>query len=239
MLEILVEDMFNQVYMNSIQSNGIHGVDFIRHRKKGDIIKILDYINLSEKGKKEYKINKHLGIKQELKENIWIFCLFTSHKTTELSDFIIYNTELTNNFHKYINHPIIVENSSLCEYFLFHDNIEHYPNYCKNYIISSKNPYEAVLKILGDSLEAYLKTLYGANFNEPITIENAIYKYYEGKQNILMNYSRSTNFMRYMSISNKDIIEFTYKIFEGKNIKDENIIQKSIKEIKYNNKVLL
>jgi hypothetical protein len=123
----------------------------------------------------------------------------------------------------------------LCEYFLFHDSIEHYPNY----IISSKNPYEAVLNILGDSLEAYLKTLYGANFNEPITIENAIYKYYKGKQNILMNYSRSTNFMRYMSISNKDIIEFTYKIFEGKNIKDENIIQKSIKEIKYNNKVLL
>jgi hypothetical protein len=101
----------------------------------------------------------------------------------------------------------------LCEYFLFHDNIEHYPNYCKNYIISSKNPYEAVLKILGDSLEAYLKTLYGANFNEPITIENAIYKYYEGKQNILMNYSRSTNFMRYMSISNKDIIEFDENLF--------------------------
>jgi len=239
LLEILAEDMFNQVYMNSIQSNGIHGVDFIRHRKKGDIIKILDYLNLDKRDKKEYIITKHLGIKQELKENIWIFCLFTSHKTTEINNFIIYNTELTNNFHKYINHPIIVENSSLCEYFLFHDNIQDYPNYCKNYITSSKDPHKAILNILGDSLEAYLKTLYRADFNNPITIENAIYKYYEGKQNILMNYSKSTNFMRYIGISNEDIIDFTYKVFDGKNIKGEGIIEKSIKEIKYNNKILL
>ena len=165
--------------------------------------------------------------------------MFTSHKTTEINNFIIYNTELTNNFHKYINHPIIVENSSLCEYFLFHDNIQDYPNYCKNYITSSKDPHKAILNILGDSLEAYLKTLYRADFNNPITIENAIYKYYEGKQNILMDYSKSTNFMRYIGISNEDIIDFTYKVFDGKNIKGEGIIEKSIKEIKYNNKILL
>ena len=239
MLENLAEETINQIYMNSIQCNGIHGVDFIRHRIKGDIIKISHYLNLDNISKKEYMITKHLGIKQEIKENIWIFCLFTSQKTTELNNFIIYNTELTNSFHKYINYPIIVENSTLCEYFLFHDDIQNYPKYCKNYIMLSKDPYKAVLHIFGDSLEAYLKTLYKADFNKPITIENAIYKYYEGRQDILMNYSKSTNFMRYINISNENIIEFTYKIFKGKNIKGEDIIQKSIKEVKYNNKVLL
>jgi hypothetical protein len=70
LLENLAEETINQIYMNSIQCNGIHGVDFIRHRIKGDIIKISHYLNLDNISKKEYMITKHLCIKQEIKENI-------------------------------------------------------------------------------------------------------------------------------------------------------------------------
>jgi hypothetical protein len=64
LLEILIEEGFNKIYMNSIESNGIHGVDFIKHKWTGNIIK------MGKAERKDYKIIKHLGIKQEIKENI-------------------------------------------------------------------------------------------------------------------------------------------------------------------------
>jgi len=239
LLEILIEEGFNKIYMNSIESNGIHGVDFIKHKWTGNIIKISEYAKMGKAERKDYKIIKHLGIKQEIKENIWLFCLFTSQKTTELNNFIIYNTELTDNFHKYINYPIIVENSTLCEYFIFHSDIQNFPNYCKSYIELSGNKYNATLDIFKDSFDAYIKTLYRADFNNPITIENKILRYYKGEQDILMSYSNSTNSIRYMEITNQDLINFIYKVFEGKNINNEDILKKSIKEIRDNKKILL
>ncbi len=235
---MLIVEVFNEIYMNSVESNGIHGVDFIRHKGTGNIIKISEYIKLEGKEKKAYKIVKHLGIKQEIKKNIWLFCLFTSQKTTQLNDFIIYNTELTGNFHRYINYPIIVDNPTLCEYFIFHSDIQSFPDYCKNYIESSKNMYAATLDIFQNSFDAYIKTLYRANFNNPITIENRIFKYYKGKQDILMSYSNSKDFMRYIEITNEDLIGFIDKVFEGKNINGKDILKKSIKEVKYDNKIL-
>jgi hypothetical protein len=70
LLEILIEEGFNKIYMNSIESNGIHGVDFIKHKWTGNIIKISEYAKMGKAERKDYKIIKHLGIKQEIKENI-------------------------------------------------------------------------------------------------------------------------------------------------------------------------
>jgi beta-mannanase len=64
----LLEESLNQIYISSLECNGIHGVDFIRNKKKGNVIKIADYLKLDNAAKKEYKRIKHLGIKQEIKE---------------------------------------------------------------------------------------------------------------------------------------------------------------------------
>lgn len=236
----LIEEVFNQIYINSLECNGIHGVDFIRHKKSGNVIKIMDYLKLDNATKREYKRIKHLGIKQEIKKNVWILCLFTTSKVTQMNEFMVNNTILTNNFHQYINYPIIVENSTLCEYFIFHSDLTQFPEYCKNYItLSSKDMDTRMSEIMVDAIKGYKTTLYSADFQNPLSILDSLYKHYEGRQDIFMNYDRDTKHLRHLEITNDDLINFIDNVFEGKNIHGEDMLKKSINEIKSNNKIMM
>lgn len=239
MLELL-EENFYQIYISSLECNGIHGIDFMRNKKNGNIVRIMDYLKLDTASKKEYKRIKHLGIKQEIKEDIWILCLFTSSKVTKMSQFMVYNTTLSDNFHQYINYPIIVHNSTLCEYFIFHNDLNEFPDYCKNYITSSsKNIDLRLLEIMMDAIKGYETTLNVADFREPLSIQDSLYKYYEGRQDIFMNYDRDTKHLKHLEIRNDDIMNFIDNVFEGKNIHGEDILKKSIDEIKSSNKIII
>jgi hypothetical protein len=53
-----------------------------------------------------------------------------------------------------------------------------------------------------------------------------------------MNYDRSTKHLIHLKIKNDDIINFIDNVFEGKNIHGEDILKKSINEIKDINKII-
>ena len=236
----MFEYSLENLYINSLNSNGIHGVHFIKNKYNGNIIKIKDFKALSQLEVRDYSIVKHLGIKQEIKEDIWVFCLFTSKAFMQIGDMMIYNTEITNSLNKYINHPIIVKNSVLCEYFVFYDNIESYPSYCRKYITSNKNLEENTLQLFNESMDAYLRTLWGANFNNPITIQDQIYNYYKNESSLfnnkeIMKYSNSVEYLHFLDITNTDLIKFVENVFKFKNIKGENIIEKSMYNTTYKN----
>jgi hypothetical protein len=66
----MFEYSLENLYINSLNSNGIHGVHFIKNKYNGNIIKIKDFKALSQLEVRDYSIVKHLGIKQEIKEDI-------------------------------------------------------------------------------------------------------------------------------------------------------------------------
>ncbi len=122
---------FEQIYINSLNFNGIHNFTFIKNIKSSKIIKITDFIKIPLEEWKNYQFINHIGIKQEIKNNIWMVSLFTSQKFFELDGIIYNNLELTENIHKYINHPIIVDNNTFCEFFLFQIHLILYLNIVK------------------------------------------------------------------------------------------------------------
>jgi hypothetical protein len=94
-------------------------------------------------------------------------------------------------------------------------------------------------EIMIDAIKGYKTTLYSADFQNPLSILDSLYKHYEGKQDIFMNYDRDTKHLRHLEITNDDLINFIDNVFEGKNIHGEDMIKKSISEIKSNNKIMM
>jgi hypothetical protein len=223
---------FEEIYTNSINLNGIHGVDFYRNLKTREIIKIKDYLNLDNSDKKYYKKFNHLGVKQKIKDDVWIFCMFTSQAFIEMNTIKILNMELTDNIHKYVNKPIIVNNTTLCEYFIFHNNIEKYPKYCKEYIFSSKDVYANLIEIQEDSIKGYKLSLYAYDFNNPITLEEWIHECFKNKNNFLvkkeLKYGTDPEYLRLIELTNTDIFIFINQILDNKNIYGENLINSEI-----------
>lgn len=222
---------WGELYINSINCNGIHGVDFYKNIKTNEIIKILDYIKLDKIAKKDYKVFKHIGIKQEIKDDVWTFCLFTSKKVMYMNSLMFMNLELTSNIHQYINYPLIVNNKTLCEYFIFHDNLNEFPKYCIKSIDVSNNIeiiFKNTLELYIDSIHGYRKALFGYNFNNPNVILDSIYKQYINKNNFLienkLQYGKDVEYLRYLGLTNTDIINFVNNILENKNIHGVNII---------------
>jgi len=66
--------------------------------------------------------------------------------------------QLSNNIHRYINPPIIGNNSIISEYFVFENSISSYPKYCIDLLVAG-NEVEILNKIHEDMLEAYKKSL--------------------------------------------------------------------------------
>jgi hypothetical protein len=94
-------------------------------------------------------------------------------------------------------------------------------------------------EVMLDAIEGYKKTLYVADFQNPLSILDGLYKYYAGKQDIFMNYDRDAKHLIHLEITNDDIINFIDNVFEGKNIHGESMLKKSINEIKSNNNILV
>ena len=223
---------FEQIYINSLNFNGIHNFTFIKNIKSSKIIKITDFIKIPLEEWKSYQFINHIGIKQEIKNNIWMVSLFTSQKFFELDGIIYNNLELTENIHKYINHPIIVDNNTFCEFFFISDSFNTLPKYCKDLIINLNNE-SIIIKIHEDCLTGYKKMLFNYNFNKPMVLYDKAFKFLKNKSIISWDqvtnnlvFEESKEFMNYLGITKNDIDLFIKCIFENTNIKGENLIKK-------------
>lgn len=150
-----------------------------------------------------------------------------------INDTLIQNIELTDNIHKYVNPPIIIDNTTLCEYMIFDDNIDFYPKYCIDFI--SNNSFLRVNELLSYSLEGYKKAITSNNFNNQIVVQDAIFKYYTQGFNMLngtnlLEYKRLKDYLIFKEVNNSHIINFIENIMKNKNIKGEDIINKEIIE---------
>ena len=121
-----------------------------------------------------------------------------------------------------------------------YDSIDNYPSYCKKYITSNKNIEGNTLQLFNESMKAYVDTLWAANFNNPITIQDKIYNYSQNKKLIFNNqeimlYSDSVEYLHFLNITNSDLIRFIDNVFKFKNIKGENIIERSMYNTTYKN----
>ena len=222
---------FEQIYVNSLKFNGIHNFTFISHIKSGKILRIVDFLALSSEQWKDYRFISHLGIKQEIKNDIWMVSLFTSSKIFQLDNIIYNNIELTDNIHKYISHSVIVNNNTFCQFFLISDSFNTLPNYCKN-LISTVNHESIIMKIYEDCLTGYKKMLFTYNFNNPTVICDTTFKFLKNKSIISydevtynLEFENSKEFIDYLGLTKHDIELFIKAIFNNTNIKGENLIK--------------
>lgn len=224
-----IEILLEETYINSLNCNGIHGVKFIRDIKLNKIIKWYDYNLMTPYEKKYCKIFTHLGIKHQIKDDIWALTLATSQTITEINNFKFFNMQLSNNVHRYINPPIIGNNSIISEYFVFENSISSYPKYCTDLLVAG-NEVEILNKIHEDMLEAYKKSLWKYNFNNTIIVQDWIFNSYKIKLDLIRDenliYENSKDYLKFKEITNTDIIIFIENVFENKNIKGEKFIKK-------------
>ncbi len=221
----------DEVYMNTLKSNGIHAISFVKNRNTYEIVKWEFYNSLNTYEKRNYKIFTHLGLKHEIKDDLWCMSMTTSQRIIEINSISIQNIELTNNFHKFMNQPIIAHNSILSQYFKFDENIYSYPEYCKQYI-KIGNMVENTLEIQKDLIKGYNLSLYKANFNEPYIMSDYIFNYYKlntpfySDNNEVLKYQKSEDYLNFRGISPSNLIQFTENALNGKNVKGEDLIKK-------------
>lgn len=158
----------------------------------------------------------------------------TSSKITQINQFTMYNIELSNNLFRYINRPIFINNSTFSEYIIINDNFNNYPQYVKKEVYSHVNMQEGLNILANYMKEAYLKSLYACNFNDPCVLYDIQYQYYKlEKMDPIpkLKYRIDIEYLRQRNIANKDIIDLVENMLKGKNIDGENLFK--INHIKY------
>lgn len=224
------------IYEKALNANGFHNIKFYIHRNSGNLIKIADIL-LKKVPKDEILTLTHMGYKLQINENLWMFGLFTTKAFTTLNEFTIYNIHLSNNLFSYVNRPIFVRNSILCEYIEIIDDLNKFPKYVINEV-KRNNSIEKGLEIVAKYAEdGFIKSLYASNFNDPIILSEIEYNYNYDKENkmILNNaikYNKNIDYLRNNNLTNDNIISLVERtIGKKENYKNEKIF--SIKHIKY------
>ncbi len=119
-------------YTQVLETNVPHSFDFFT--LNGKLIKYTDYYLLNQNKYKNIKRFRHVGVKQKLTEDLWIFSLFASQNYTMLYDNIIMkNIQLSQNMHKNVNPAIIISNKTFSEYFVVSNNLGDLLLYAKEH----------------------------------------------------------------------------------------------------------
>lgn len=232
MENLLVADL---VYNLSVNSNGWHNFKFYLDIRTGTLIRIIDIYNQSI-SKTYIRSFYHMGYKIKLNEDLYMFGLFTSTPITILGEYTIHNIQLTNSVFKYINNPIFVRNSILCQYLEVIDNLQNFPKYIKEEVSNHKSIKLGLEILAKDAENGFIKSLYACDFNSGISLISALEEYLNGeKTKIIINrgkYNKDFNFLKENGLRNEDIMELVDRII----LKKENYLNDKIfstKHIKY------
>ena len=232
----MYEIIDQSIYEKALNANGFHNIRFYIDIKSGNLIKIVDIL-LKRHPNKQIIPLTHMGYKVQINEDLWMFGLFTTKAFTTLNEFTIYNIHLSNNLFSYVNRPIFVRNSILCEYIEIIDELNKFPKYVRDEI-KRRNSIEEGLEIVAKYAEdGFMKSLYASNFNDPIVLSEIEYNYNHDKGNkmILNNavkYNKNIDYLRNNNLTNEGIISLVERtVGKQENYKNEKIF--SSKHIKY------
>jgi len=166
-----------------------------------------------------------------------MFGLFTTKPFTSLNEFTIHNVHLSNNLFSYVNRPIFVRNSILCEYIQVIDKLNKFPDF----VIEEVERHDSIekgLEVVREyAEEGFIKSLYASDFNNPIVLSEIEHNYICDKTNkMILNsvvrYDINANYLKNNNLTNSDIISIIERtIIRKENCKNEKIF--SIKHIKY------
>jgi len=224
------------MYEEALNANGFHNIKFYIDKRSGNLIKTADVL-LKRIPKDKIQTLYHMGYKFQINEDLWMFGLFTSKAFTVLNEYIIYNIHLSNNLFSYVNRPIFVRNSVLCDYIEVIDNLNKFPDFIREEV-ERHNSKEKGLEVVREyAEEGFIKSLYASDFNNPIVLSEIEYNYICDKTNkMILNsagrYDKNVNYLRNSNLTIDDIISLVERtIIKKENYKNEKIF--SIKHIKY------
>ena len=175
--QVLIDLMFKQ----SFESNGVHTFKFYTCRDnfgKKWLIKYSDFLKYSQ-SQNNFRFSQisHVGFKQQLLKDFWIFSLFTSKASSENGFQIIENIALQDNMFSYVNPSMIVSNEIFSQYYTISDNLIHFPKFTKeNFDLSKKNELnECILQIMKDSISGYKEAVISAQLTDPYVIVDTLW----------------------------------------------------------------
>lgn len=223
--------LVNQEFQISYNANGVHAFKFYTY--KGKIITFSDYSIFKKYEPLKCSSYIHVGVKQQLTNDLWIFALFTSNTSTFLNELItMQNIYLNNNnMHYYVNQALITSNEILSSYYTVSNNIYHFPNYCNKINTDHK-------KLILDSVEGYKEAILASDFNRPISVIDTILEQYLDinarasvkftKPNAILTYSQKVEYLRFWGLKSSDIIDFTNNFEKNKNIHNQSFYKSDL-----------
>jgi hypothetical protein len=166
-----------------------------------------------------------------------MFGLFTTKSFTNLNEYIVYNIHLSDNIFQYVNRPIFVRNSILCEYIETINRLNKFPTYIVKEIENYGNIETGLEMLRKNAEEGFIKSLYASDFNNPMVLSEIEYNYNVDKKNkMILNseakYDKNIDYLRDSKLTNDDIISLIDRtILKKENSKNEKIF--STNHIKY------
>ena len=155
--------LIGEQYLLSYNSNGVHVFKMYFHKNK--MIKYHQYLSLQNKLSEDLYILSHVGMRQQLTQNFWLFTLFTSKSTTMLNDNVVMNNiQLYNNIHKFVNPIIIISNSNFSDYVTISNLLSDFPKYQS---IKQWDALNQSKMIIEHSVKGFKLSVEQSNFNTP------------------------------------------------------------------------
>ena len=232
----MYEIIDQSIYEKALNANGFHNIRFYIDIKSGNLVKIADIL-LKRVPNKQIIPLTHMGYKVQLNEDLWMFGLFTTKAFTTLNEFTIYNIHLSNNLFSYVNRPIFVRNSILCEYIEIIDELNKFPKYVREEVKRSNSIEEGLEVVAKYAEDGFIKSLYASNFNDPIVLSEIEYNYnYDRGNKMILNnavkYDKNIDYLRNNNLTNDDIISLVERtVCKKENYKNKKIF--SSKHIEY------
>lgn len=232
----MIEIVIQTIYEESLNANGFHNIKLCIDTRTGNLVKIADIFS-KKIPKENIKVLYHMGYKFKINEDLWMFGLFTTNSFTTLNEYMVYNIHLSNNIFQYVNRPIFVRNSILCEYIETIDRLSKFPKYIVKEIENYGNIETGLEMLRKNAEEGFIKSLYASDFNNPMVLSEIEYNYNVDKKNkMILNsaakYDKKIDYLRDSKLTNDDIISLIDRtILKKENSKNEKIF--STNHIKY------
>lgn len=225
MTELLLMNLYTPLSLNQ---NGLHIFEFAFYH--GKLIPFNS--NLFNTNANQIYFVKHMGIKHYVTDEVSIVALFTSQENTFFHpNIVMKNINLENSIHKNINLAFFMINQDISNYYRIHDNLNLSPDYIKS-SINHKN----IDFLVYDSIEAYKKSIFSINLNNPfILIDNMYYNLLTSSKPSKIdkfNYLkciRTFETLRFLNVSPYNVENFIKALSENKTIRGESLYKNNLK----------